>query len=52
VALARIIEAKLINIIDFYHPSAIGVNILFPELDRTSPKNITSFYKNFFNIDI
>ncbi|MFT5661184.1 MAG: serine phosphatase RsbU (regulator of sigma subunit)/CHASE2 domain-containing sensor protein [Sulfurimonas sp.] len=32
-------------------PSVIGLDIIFPENDRTSPKEITSFYKKFFNID-
>ena len=48
----RIIEAKLINIINLQYPSAIGVNILFPELDRTSPKNIRKFYRDVFGIDV
>ncbi len=33
-----------------YQPSAIGLDLIFPEKDRTSPQAITSFYKRFFNI--
>jgi len=48
----RIIEAKLLNIINLQYPSAIGVDILFSELDRTSPKNIINFYRDAFGIDV
>ncbi len=48
----RIIDAKLIDAIESMNPSAIGVNILFPEKDRTSPLVMQEFYKKFFNLDI
>jgi len=48
----RIIEAKLINMINIQLPPAIGINILFSELDRTSPKNIREFYKNILDINV
>jgi len=48
----RIIEAKLINIINLQYPSAIGINILFSELDRTSPKNIREFYRDVLDINV
>jgi len=48
----RIVNAKLIGQLSLMHPSAIGVNIIFPEKDRTSPINIQSFYKDFFNYEI
>jgi adenylate cyclase len=48
----RIINAKLIGQISLLHPSGIGVNIIFSEKDRTSPVNIQSFYKDFFNYTI
>ena len=48
----RIINAKLIGQISLLNPSAIGVNIIFSEKDRTSPVNIQSFYKDFFNYKI
>ena len=48
----RIINAKLIGQISLLHPSAIGVNIIFIEKDRTSPVNIQAFYKDFFNYKI
>jgi len=48
----RIINAKLIGQVSLFHPSAIGVNIIFSEKDRTSPVNIQAFYKDFFNYKI
>ena len=48
----RIINAKLIGQISLLNPSAIGVNIIFSEKDRTSPVNIQAFYKDFFNYKI
>jgi len=48
----RIIDAELINLIDEMNPSAIGVNILFPEEDRLSPLSIQKFYQEYFNINI
>jgi signal transduction histidine kinase len=48
----RIIDAQLIDSVDSLNPSAIGINILFPEQDRSSPTVIENFYKNFFNLDI
>jgi len=48
----RIINAKLIGQISLLHPSAIGINIIFSEKDRTSPINIQSFYRDFFNYKI
>jgi signal transduction histidine kinase len=48
----RVINAKLIDAINSMHPSALGVNILFPERDRTSPLVMKEFYKKFFNLNI
>ena len=48
----RIIDAELINKIDSMNPSAIGINILFPERDRVSPISIQEFYKDFFNLEV
>jgi len=48
----RIIDAQLIDAINSMNPSAIGVNILFPEKDRVSPLSIKEFYQNFFDLDI
>jgi len=47
----RIVLAKLIYKINSAHPSAIGMDIMFPEKDRTSPNEINLFYKNNFNIN-
>jgi len=49
---SRVIDAKLIDAINSMHPSALGINILFPEQDRSSPLAIQKFYKRFFNLDI
>jgi signal transduction histidine kinase len=48
----RVINAKLIDKIHELNPSALGVNILFPEVDRISPVNIQEFYKRFFNLEV
>ncbi len=47
----RMILAQLIDDIDSYKPTAIALDIIFPERDRTSPSEIVSFYKNYLNID-
>ena len=48
----RVIDAKLIEKIDEMNPSAIGVNIVFPEKDRVSMNSIEIFYKEFFDLDV
>ena len=48
----RVIDAKLIDMIDKMNPSAIGVNILFPEKDRVSPISIQKFYRSFFDLNV
>jgi len=48
----RVINAKLIDTINSMNPSALGINILFPEKDRTSPLVMKEFYKKFFNLNI
>ena len=48
----RVINAKLIDTINHMNPSALGINILFPEKDRTSPLVMKEFYKKFFNLNI
>lgn len=47
----RIILAKIIHKINSSHPSAVALDIMFTEKDRTSPKEIDSFYKNNFNLN-
>jgi len=49
---SRVINAKLVDAIHSMNPSALGINILFPEKDRTSPIAIKEFYQKFFNLDI
>jgi len=48
----RVIDAQLIDTLNSMNPSAIGVNILFPEEDRVSPLYIQKFYQKFFNQSI
>lgn len=48
----RVVDAQIIDTINAMHPSAIGVNILFPERDRVSPLSIQEFYKNFFDLNV
>lgn len=46
----RVVLADLVTKMSRYNPSAIGLDIIFPEEDRSSPKNISLFYKKYFNI--
>lgn len=48
----RVLDAELIKIIDSSQPIAIGVNILFPEVDRTSPSAIQEFYKTYLGLEL
>jgi len=48
----RIITAKVIQEILKGQPSALGIDILFPEADRTSPIHLKSFYNTRFNLDV
>ncbi|MDB2562707.1 CHASE2 domain-containing protein, partial [Sulfurimonas sp.] len=47
----RVVLAKVIHKVNSLHPSAIGIDVLFPEKDRTSPNEINAFYKNNFNME-
>jgi len=47
----RVVLAELVSKIDSLNATAIGLDIIFPEKDRTSPFEINKFYKNFFGID-
>ena len=49
---ARVLDAQLINSISKMHPSALGINILFPEQDRLSPISIQKFYKRYFKLNV
>ena len=49
---ARVLDAQLIDSISKMSPSALGVNILFPEQDRLSPVSIQKFYKRYFNLNV
>ena len=47
----RVLLADLIAKIDRAGASAIALDILFPEKDRTSPKEISAFYKRYFHLE-
>lgn len=49
---SRVVLATLLSKISASSPSAIGVDIIFPEKDRTSPSELKYFYKNYFGLDI
>ncbi len=49
---ARVLDEQLIDSINTMHPSALGVNILFPEQDRLSPISIQKFYKRYFKLNV
>ena len=49
---SRVILATLLSKINSASPSAIALDIIFAEKDRTSPNQIKNFYKNYFNIDV
>ena len=49
---SRVVLATLVAKINSASPSAIALDIIFAEKDRTSPSEIKNFYKNYFNIDV
>ncbi|RLA71900.1 MAG: hypothetical protein DRG78_24570 [Epsilonproteobacteria bacterium] len=49
---SRVVLAKLLFSISKGNPTSLGLDIIFPEVDKTSPANMIEFYKNYFNADI
>ncbi len=49
---SRVILAKLIHNINSANPSSIGLDIIFPETDKTSPNNMIEFYKKYFGTNV
>lgn len=47
----RVISAKVVDEILKAHPAALGIDVLFPEADRTSPLQIETFYEQMFGIN-
>lgn len=45
----RVITASLVKKIAVEEPSAISLDLIFPEADRTSPAIVNKFYNQFFN---
>ncbi|WP_321365528.1 CHASE2 domain-containing protein [uncultured Desulfuromusa sp.] len=48
----RLILAKTLQEILIQQPAAVGLDIFFPEPDRTSPSQIISFYKQLLGLDV
>lgn len=48
----RILLAKAIEEIQLQRPAAIGLDIFFPEPDRTSPRQILSFYNQMLGLKV
>jgi adenylate cyclase len=48
---SRLILTKLISEISSYKPASISLDIIFPEKDRSSPSQITAFYKNYLGFE-
>lgn len=46
----RVIIAQVVQEILKSHPSSLGIDILFPEHDRTSPIHMQQFYKQMFGV--
>ncbi|WP_299936029.1 CHASE2 and HATPase_c domain-containing protein [Sulfuricurvum sp.] len=48
----RMITAELVNSIADANPSAVALDIVFSEKDRSSPVTLRTFYRDFFDINI
>lgn len=48
----RMITAELINTISDSKPSAVALDIVFSEKDRSSPDTLRVFYQDFFDLNI
>lgn len=48
----RLVMAKLIENISNYNPASIGVDIIFSEKDRSSPKSFLDFYNNTLSMNV
>jgi adenylate cyclase len=48
----RIVTANLINKINTAHPSAIGLNIMFRQEDKSSVVSLQKFYKNYMGYQL
>lgn len=48
----RVVSARVIEEILKAYPAALGIDVFFPEADRTSPLQIETFYEQMFGISI
>ncbi len=49
---SRLIISEIVSKLAAYHPSSVGLDILFPEEDKTSPNKIVEFYKKMLSKNI
>ncbi len=49
---SRLITANLINKINNAHPSSIGLNMMFRQVDKSSIISMQKFYKNYMGFDL
>ncbi len=49
---SRIVISEIFRKIREQNPASIGLDILFPEYDKTSPKQMTAFYKKYFSLTL
>ncbi|UFS63182.1 CHASE2 domain-containing protein [Sulfurimonas sp. HSL-3221] len=48
----RVLTAKLLEQIGTYKPAAIAADVIFPENDRTSPRELVRFYRDYFGLSV
>lgn len=48
----RLLLAKSVENILEQRPAAVGIDIIFPEIDRTSPQQLSDFYRRYLGLDI
>lgn len=49
---SRLVLANLVALVSEQKPTSIGLDIIFPERDKTSPNEIISFYEKYFSIKV
>jgi len=47
----RVVMAELFDKIAEAEPTSVAIDVIFPEADRTSPKILGTFYRDFFHLD-
>ncbi len=49
---SRLVVTQLVQKIAQQHPANIGLDIIFPEPDRTSPKTLQNFYDTYLDLNV